>query len=378
MKVAIIGGKLQGTEACLLAHFAGMETLLIDRDPGAPASGLADRFLCMELAAGDEESRKAFAGVDFILPANENDTLLAAIREIGEELGIPVCFDWEAYAVSSSKALSDALFAELGIPAPEHYPGGKAPYIVKPTGFSGSEGVRRMETAEEVEQFLASVSDPSEWIAEEYLEGRSYSIEVIGNGREYRTYQITEIHMDSVYDCCMVTAPCPELTEEQVRSFEDIGRRLGEHFHLRGIMDVEVIDDDGTLKVLEIDARLPSQTPLAIYFSTGVNFLAELASVTLTGEFPCTKPTAPRFSAYEHYRITEGELVQEGEHMMSTAGPLSLIEDFPWTKVLVADEMPGHGEFRGIFINSEETAEELERIRARLYGALERRLARNG
>ena len=181
-----------------------------------------------------------------------------------------------------------------------------------------------------------------------------------------------------IYDCRKVTAPCPELTEEQVRSFEEIGRKLAEHLHLRGIMDVEVIDDGGKLKVLEIDARLPSQTPLAICFAAGVNFLSELAAVTLTGEFPEAQPWSTRHAAYEHYRITEGELVQEGEHMMSDALPLTLHEGFPWTKVMVSDEMPGLGDFRGIFINSEETAEELERVRARLYGALERRLARNG
>ena len=46
MKIAIIGGKLQGTEAVYLAKKAGFETILIDRDAQVPASGLADRFVC--------------------------------------------------------------------------------------------------------------------------------------------------------------------------------------------------------------------------------------------------------------------------------------------------------------------------------------------
>ena len=38
MKVAIVGGKLQGTEAVYLAKLAGFESILIDRNPEVPAS----------------------------------------------------------------------------------------------------------------------------------------------------------------------------------------------------------------------------------------------------------------------------------------------------------------------------------------------------
>ena len=56
----------------------------------------------------------------------------------------------------------------------------------------------------------------------------------------------------------------------------DISVKIAELIELKGIMDVEVIDDEGILKVLEIDARIPSQTPTVVYHSTGVNLLEEL------------------------------------------------------------------------------------------------------
>ena len=46
MKVAIIGGKLQGTEAVYLAKAAGIASILIDSNPVVPASGFADEFIC--------------------------------------------------------------------------------------------------------------------------------------------------------------------------------------------------------------------------------------------------------------------------------------------------------------------------------------------
>ena len=44
MQVCIIGGKLQGVEATYLAHKAGWEVLLVDKNPSPPAKGLCDRF----------------------------------------------------------------------------------------------------------------------------------------------------------------------------------------------------------------------------------------------------------------------------------------------------------------------------------------------
>ena len=44
MRVAIVGGKLQGIEAAFLAHEAGWEVVLIDKKPNVPASGLCQSF----------------------------------------------------------------------------------------------------------------------------------------------------------------------------------------------------------------------------------------------------------------------------------------------------------------------------------------------
>ena len=45
MKVAIIGGKLQGLEAAYLAGKADWDVTIIDRVPGVPAAGLCQQFL---------------------------------------------------------------------------------------------------------------------------------------------------------------------------------------------------------------------------------------------------------------------------------------------------------------------------------------------
>lgn len=367
MKVAIIGGKLQGTEAVYLSKAAGIENILIDYNPVVPASGFADNFVCGDVVARDPEVVAAMKSADFVLPANENDAVLEAIVEICREEGLKLAFDPAAYAITKSKAKSDALMHDHDIPCPRYYPEGEAPYVIKPSGESGSAGVHKAESREEVEAFLAGCSDPENWIIQEYLEGPSYSIEVIGTPGNYRTYTITQIHMDDVYDCCKVTAPCLGGTEAEHR-FSQIAIRLAELVNLHGIMDVEVIDDGKDLKVLEIDARLPSQTPIAVLESSGMNFVKELADITVHGEFQSPiddeRINLGKYAVYEHYRRTEDrEIKQEGEHMMATARPLQIREEFAGCKAFVSDYEMGKADFVSICINGEASEEQLENRR---------------
>ena len=102
MKVAIVGGKLQGTEAVYLAKLAGFESILIDRNPEVPASGFCDEFVCGDVVAEDEKVIAALKKADFVLPANENTDVLAAVRRICEREKLKLAFDFDAYAVSSS------------------------------------------------------------------------------------------------------------------------------------------------------------------------------------------------------------------------------------------------------------------------------------
>lgn len=358
-RVAIIGGKLQGTEAVYLAKKAGIKSLVIDKDERAPASGFCDEFAAYDVLKKEEKLIELLKTADFILPALENDEVHAALLEIAVEHHIKIAFDPHAYAISSSKLLSDSLIRANDVPAPCYYPNCKSPYIIKPSGESGSVGVFKAKSRKEVESFLVSTKNPFDWVVQEYLEGRSYSIEVIGTPGNYRTYAVTEIHMDEIYDCCMVTSPCP-LTERQIEEFEKMAVHLASLVGLHGIMDVEVIDDEGTLKVLEIDARIPSQTPMVVYHSTGMNLLSELADITLNGNFKPRKDYAVHYCSIEHLMVDGKGIHSHGEHIMGEAGPLVLRENLFGADEVLSDYQEGADWWRGTFINSSDSLEGLE------------------
>ena len=357
--VAIIGGRLQGIEAVYLAKKAGFRSLLVDQNPKAPAGGFCDEMGVFDVVRKEARLIEFLKRADFILPALENDAVHAALVEIAEEHGLPLAFDKEAYAIASSKRKSDRLMEDHRIPAPRAFPAGGGPYILKPSEESGSAGVFRAETAEEVSRFLAETRDPESWVAQEYLEGPSYSIEIIGRPGLYRTYEVTEIHMDDVYDCKMVTAPC-ELPAAKEKELAETAEALANLIGLRGIMDVEVIDCGGALNVLEIDARLPSQTPMVVYHCSGVNLLAELAELTMSGGFAGAAPRGTRkYAALEHYLIDGDGVHSIGERVMGEGGPLTYRERFFGADEVLSDYGGGRAPWRGAFLNAGKTAAEL-------------------
>ncbi|SDE65940.1 3-methylornithine--L-lysine ligase PylC [Sporomusa acidovorans] len=345
MRVAIIGGRLQGVEAAYLAQKAGWEVILFDRRQQAQASGLADRFYCMDVLACRDEVIAGLKGVDLIIPAIEDDGVLQALKSIANLTGIPLAFDFSAYSVSSSKLISNQLFSRLGVPRPQPWPQCQFPVCLKPSGRSGSEGVQILYTQEELAGKRTRNAD-EDWVIEEYLPGPSYSLEVIGFAGKYQVFQVTELEMDRVHDCKRVLAP-GELNAKLLAEFAAVAVKLAGALSLNGIMDVETILHNRTLKVLEIDARLPSQTPTAVYHSSGINMVEWLGYSFLQKNLhvPIQKQQAEKCVIYEHCRVTPQQIEIAGEHILSEAGPLQLRAGFFGADEVLTDYVPGKREW---------------------------------
>ena len=364
-KVCIIGGKLQGVEALYLAGKAGMETTLIDRSENPLGKKFCGRFLCQDVIQYDTNLISIMEESDFVLPAMENKEALAVLKSLAEKYDIRLVYDSDAYGISSSKQISDGMMREKGLPCPRYYPEGDFPYIVKPSGMSGSEGVTKIRNDEEMERFLAS-RDRNEWVAQEFLEGPSYSLEVIGTPGNYRTYHVTELFMDPAYDCKRVLS-CPDFPADLKKQLEEETIALAEMVRLHGIMDVEVIESGGVLKILEIDARIPSQTPITVYHATGWNMMTEMARVF--GKRPVEEQALhvhEKYVSLEQIRAEGTSVSVLGEHVMADADELSHRHDFCGADEALTDYEPGKKNWAATLICVAETEKELAEKRKQI------------
>jgi len=354
MRIGVVGGGLQGLEAAYLARKADWEVRLLDRRGEAPARGLAHEFV--QCDASDLESlERALQGVDLVLPALEDTPSLETLTRWAALSGVPLAFDLSAYAVSSSKRLSNSLFRRLGLAMPREGPECGLPLLAKPDGLSGSRGVRVFREEADWESWRRGQHDPAAWVVQEYLQGPSYSLEVLGRPEGYRPLQVTGLEMDGMLDCKRVRAPAV-LEARLADGFARMAVDLAEAVKLHGVMDLEVILHEGQLKLLEIDARLPSQTPTVVYLSSGINMVELLGDVCCANIDPVTAKRSPlRGVVYEHIKVSEGKLEVCGEHIMTEGGPLSLRQDFFGADEAISNYEPGRPDWVATLIIVEDT-----------------------
>jgi len=323
--VAVVGGKLQGIEAAYLAHKAGWGVKVIDKNSLVPASGLGDLFFQLDVTV-EHALTHVLNDVDLVIPALEDDETLICLDRWTRARNIPFAFDPGAYSISSSKLASEQVFSHLGVATPKPWPDCRFPVVAKPSEGSGSDGVQIFDHPERVKRHLHGSA--RDWIVQEFIDGPSYSLEIIGKPGNYTPVQVTDLGMDSQFDCKRVIAPT-ELSEHLISDFETLSISLAEALRLKGLMDVEVVLHDNRLRLLEIDARLPSQTPTAVYWSTGQNLVQMLGQIFLSmpqknGE----NREPPRGVVYEHIHVTSCFLEVVGEHIMSGSDALHVCQDF--------------------------------------------------
>ncbi len=367
MRLGIVGGKLQGTEAVYLAAKAGFETVLVDRRTAPPAAGLADVHVVLDVTADEERARAVLGACDAVLPACEDALTLAWLADRVPCWDVPLLFDLDAYTVSSSKIASNQLFALLGVPRPRPWPACGFPVVVKPSAASGSEGVSLARDDEQLAAARQALEAAGHGVVvEEYVAGPSLSLEVVYRDGVAVPLQATGLEFDEVYDCKRVVAPADTAwheaaTPEVLAAFDAVAARLAQGLGLQGLMDVEVMVDEGQPKVLEIDARLPSQTPTAVLWSSGVNIVELLVRTAREGRVPPVDRTPTRACVYQHVTAREGELRVVGEHVMAEARPLALVPGFFGAHEALTDYEPGRASWAATLITLGDTVAEARR-----------------
>ena len=332
--LGLVGGLLQGIEAAYLAREAGYQVTVIDRDPQAPALALAHQACVFDIQEEPDRFRRLLSGVDAVLPATEDSSTLDFLAETCPAAGVTFLHDTAAYAVSSSKIRSNRFFASHGIPVPEKWPHCRFPVIVKPSMSSGSHGLQVVPSRDTLDAVLPQLTARyGEMVVEAYHSGPSLSLEVIARQGAGVGYLVTELEFDAKLDCKRVYAPS-RLSPGLNQKFETICLDIARHLKLNGLMDVEVMADPEReeLFVLEIDARFPSQTPIAVYHASNINLLEEWVKVQGRGQ-PLQPPAArPGCAWLEHWSVSDSRLEVIGETSL-----------LPWSGIRVWPD----GEFFG-------------------------------
>jgi pyrrolysine biosynthesis protein PylC len=117
---------------------------------------------------------------------------------------------------------------------------------------------------------------------------------------------------------------------------------------------------------LEIDARLPSQTPTAVYWSTNQNMIEILGDLYANSQRqPDAAGNTPRGAVYEHILVSGDTLAISGERIMTGGGPLKLQSGFFGADEAITNYKPGQDPWVATLIFSGSNREQVWEKRSR-------------
>ena len=275
------------------------------------------------------------------------------------KMDAPLLFDLKSYNISNSKNRSNEVMKSVGVPLPQPWPECGFPAIVKPSSQSGSIGVTVAMNEDDMKKGLDIVKGLNdEPVIQEFVHGKSVSVEVIGNGTTAKGYVTTEVCLDSNYDCKMVKCNPNIMSKEDCDLFAKIGKDVAEAIGLSALMDVEAILTPKGLRVLEIDARIPSQTPAAIEAATGLNLLEELTTTAL-GK-PANRVPTDGCSIYRHVYLKDGKLRSSGEKEFGHVQSPRFATRLFGSDDCITDYEPGKTEWHATLISKGRTENEAD------------------
>jgi len=178
-----------------------------------------------------------------------------------------------------------------------------------------------------------------------------------------------EIFVDDTYDCYSA-ATVRDLPPGREKLIRELCVSIAEIIGLTGVMDLEVIDHDGEIYILEIDARLPSQTPIVVYHASGINYINEIFDLFTSGGFKDDRANQTGFASIIHLLVKGGGYAARGEHIMTEGGPLDYSKLPECETEMISDiHSAGQrgGSWRGMFINKGHTREELDIMEKKMF-----------
>lgn len=310
------GGSLQ-ISIIKLCKQLGLKTIVIDPDCKAEGQKFADSFEVID--GNDFEGTCRIVekyNIKAIITA-ATDKPLVMMARIAEKYSFPF-FPVETAISSTDKYKMKQIFRKNNIPCAQgilinhivenlNYP-----LILKPRDNSGSRGVIYCKNKNDAENAIHEVKQHTNTdtiLAEEYIDGKEFSIECLHSKNETNIVQITE----------KITTPLPynvelghiqpvELTQNTIETIQELIFKIAHSFHFQNCAShTELKINERGIFIIETSPRLGGDfiTSHLVPLSTGVYIEKELIALSLDQKISISKKSNDA-SAVFYFDFDEG------------------------------------------------------------------------
>ncbi|MEO5874865.1 MAG: ATP-grasp domain-containing protein [Streptosporangiaceae bacterium] len=305
MSLLILGASEDQLPLYREARRRGIQIIAADHRRDRPATPFADTFLQVSVRDPDAIAA-ALGGIrPRAVVSAASDAGLRSWHELSRRYDTPYRYPGEAARTSMDKAEFHRLLEKLGLPGFRWACGTSTddiskedlyfPLIVKPNDGSGSKGLSRVGSADELAAAVIHARDHSPdgiVIAEELIKGDHYSLEIFMVGDRPRFAAVTEKVFAEGF--LVRTHLCPSRLSETLRleAAENAARICAALDLHDGPANLDfVVTPEGRVNFVELNARLGGNgIPRLLKAAYGVDLVAALISLVL-GEPADLRPT---------------------------------------------------------------------------------------
>jgi len=203
-KLAIIGANYLQKPLVKKANQLGIETHVFAWRDGNVAARIADYYYPISIIEKETVLEKCLeVEIDGITSVG-SDVAMPTVNYVADKMNL-IGNSLENTNNSTNKFEMRKRFQRAGLNCPKFcvvdkinskiHSSVSVPLIVKPIDRSGSIGVKKVETAEEIQEAVKEALDKSyisKAIVEEYINGKEYSVEMISNDGKHHFLAVTE------------------------------------------------------------------------------------------------------------------------------------------------------------------------------------------
>lgn len=250
---------------------------------------LSQKYDCISLIADDNIINHLKAeNVDLVFNlcnGIEGDSKLAQVPALLEFANIPYTgSSISGHTLAINKIYSSSIFKAANIPTPAFIPvydindlekiDIEFPILVKPSDEGSSRGIHQDSLVFDMDSLVEMVNEELKIynppiLLNEYLEGREFSIGLVGNGEDLTALPIQELDLSNLpdgfkkfysfevkayYKNMTVYHIPPRLTEEERKLLENTAKKAFKVLGLRDYARVDIIYRDGVPYVLEVNS----------------------------------------------------------------------------------------------------------------------------
>ncbi|MDY2729776.1 MAG: ATP-grasp domain-containing protein [Clostridium sp.] len=310
-KLVIIGANEFQNQLILKAKERNIETHVFAWQDGSIGESTADYFYPISIVEKEQILAKAKEINPSGIISIASDLAVITVNYVAKELNL-FGNSLESTVVSTNKFEMRKAFEKNNVPSPKFICVDKDtdlsklnveyPVIIKPTDRSGSRGINKIFSFDEMQGAVDAAIDVSfskKALIEEFAEGREFSIEYISQNGKHNFLAVTEKFTTGAPHFIETGHMQPaRITKEQEDHIKEIIPRALDALGIKNSASHSElkIDSNGNIKIIEIGARMGGDCIGSdlVKISTGYDFVSMVIDVAMGKKLEMKKVCEPK------------------------------------------------------------------------------------